>query len=1110
LLATAGLLLLYVGHPLAWQRRPPALWFPPVGLGIVLVAWLGPRAAVLVGLAGLVVAVQAWVVGTLTGWHAALGALLDALVLALEVWLGWTVYSRIARGARRLGDPASAIWFAALVPGLIAGLLAPAHAILLGAAHPRGLDTFWDLSAAIWLSHALGILALAPLLLVAGTPWLVHRGVLAPEAPGEFRGREVLGPPTLGEGVEVGSLSLATAALAAWTMLNPQLGGPAGWHLAGLALLLVTWASLSRGLRGGIVVASTGVVLSLTLAFWLRKELLPVIPLQGQLLAECSTALLVGASAGWVRSSEARYRQVVDRVPHLLYSARVLRPGSSGTPPRKVELTFVSPACKLLLGCTPDQLLGNYEQWLKHVHPDDRELVLAALAQLSRQRESVTCEYRLAAHLRSPASGPKGSQTAGSDPSSLGLERWHPAETDRWVRDTLTPRYAGNGQLGGWEGVVVETTEQRRLAGRLRRSTNMFRALVARLPAGVVFLQGLEGRPIMVNARARQLLGRREYPAIELALLSAFYSLHKPDGTLYPAEDMPVCRALRLGLSSMRDDIVLHRPDGGQVPLITWAAPIDLGEPGQPQAAVWVFEDLTALRQAEAAHRESETRLRTIIETMAEGLIVYDRAGRVLQSNPAAAAICGLTSEQLRKRSLLDPSWTALREDGSLLGGVDHPAMVSLRTGQPVRGVILGFARPAANGRQSAEATEILGRVDGAAPTTRWVLVNAMPLARGPGARPARVVTTYTDITAYRQALDVLRASEEKYRGLVETVPVMLYQCDRDLHLTYWNPAAQAITGYALEDLHAPGAWHATLQREDLDRLLAVYPEVLAGQTARLELRFRAKDGSDKVGHAILQPHYHRNEMVGCTVLVVDMTVQRRLEAELQRAQRVEVVGRLASGIAHDFNNLLTVVLGLTEVALDRLGAGHPVSENLRQVAQAGEQAANLASQMLAFSKQRRVATRRVDVKQAVQRTLQLLRSTLPPNIAVESLLAYEELPVRADATQLQQVLMNLCLNARDAMPEGGRLIVRAEAVAAADGEEAPGWVHLSVQDSGHGIPANVLGQIFTPFFSTKERGTGLGLAVVQQIVESYGGRVEVWSEPGQGTRFDVWLVRDR
>ncbi len=192
--------------------------------------------------------------------------------------------------------------------------------------------------------------------------------------------------------------------------------------------------------------------------------------------------------------------------------------------------------------------------------------------------------------------------------------------------------------------------------------------------------------------------------------------------------------------------------------------------------------------------------------------------------------------------------------------------------------------------------------------------------------------------------------------------------------------------------------------------------------------------------------------------------------------------------------------LSLTELIGSNLPAGHEVRADLTRITEATEQAANLVNHLRAYSKQRRITPDRIEVNRAVRRTLDLLRASLPSRIALTAELAEQELFIQADETPVQQVLMNLCLNGRDAMPEGGPLHVQTALV--------PGqsdWVRLSVRDRGTGISEHVKSHLFDPFFSTKEHGTGLGLAVVQQIVDSHGGRVEVFSELGQGARFEVW-----
>jgi PAS domain S-box-containing protein len=1128
------MLLLWLAHPLTWGSSATPLWSPPAGLGLALVAWFGWRfGASVLACCGVLLVVQN-LFRLLLGQAAPPPAwvAVEAGVGIAEPLFAWWLYHVQARGSRRLVDPRSATQFVMLVPILAASAVALVRTTLaqvVGLVVP-GADSVGGLFLGLWLEHALGLMVVAPPLLVLGTPWLLRYGLIPrslqadrlglPSAPVALPGGAIapdsVSSNTWGEWLELAGLAFGASVLC---LLLSGLQGRRellGWQLWGVQLLLILWASLRQGLRGGTLVAAVAAAVPLVVRQVRppagEDALFPSL-LQAHLLAQCGAAVLVSAASSWSRLNETGYRQVVSHIPVVIYSARLRGAwGARGpqakdqappAPPRPttadVEVTLVSAASGRLLGCPADYLLGDYQRWLSFVHPDDQEVLLAALEQLARQEQPVTCEYRLAG--TAPGSSHRGQGTSDSTRKA------------RWVRDTLAPHRDADGRLIGWEGVVTDVTEQRALADDLRRTTSMFNALVANLPTGVFFVQGPHGQPILVNARARQLLGQREDASAGLDQLPQVYRLFRPDGTLYPVDHLPVYLALRQGRTTMRDDIVVHRADGRRVPLVTWAAPVQLRSRGGPDAAVWVMEDLTSLHQAEAARKDVEGHLRTIVETMAEGLVVLDARGRIVSCNPSSSGFFGLAAEQLRGRALFDLNWTFVREDGTPLAIEEHPTQVALRTGRPVRHCVVGAAPRAAEPPVSASLFDKL--------VVRWLLVNAMPLASTAGGA-AGVVCTFSDISAYVHAREAIRASEERYRALIETCPVMVILSDRDMRVTYINPATRQTSGYELAEMAEPGMWATFIHPEDLPRCYEMGKKALAGQSDRAELRYRAKDGSDKVSFALTQPRFQDGQPVGAMTLLVDVTRERQLEQELQRAQRLELIGRLSSGVAHDFNNLLGVVLNLADLARGHLPADHPVHADLRRISEAGEQAAGLAAQLLALGKRGRGQARLVEANQVVGRTLELLRATLPTLIHLEADLAPGELLILADETQLQQVLMNLCLNARDAMPRGGILRVRtsqekdeSRPKPAASGDRSDSsfilhpssfreYVCLSVEDSGLGMSEEVRGRIFEPFFSTKEGGTGLGLAVVQQIVESYGGQIDVRSQPGQGTRFDV------
>ena len=381
--------------------------------------------------------------------------------------------------------------------------------------------------------------------------------------------------------------------------------------------------------------------------------------------------------------------------------------------------------------------------------------------------------------------------------------------------------------------------------------------------------------------------------------------------------------------------------------------------------------------------------------------------------------------------------------------------------------------------------------------------------------RRALIVMAH-DITEQVRTEEALRRNEERYRQIVETAQEGIWVIDAKARTWYVNERMAEMLGYSRQEMLGRPLY------DFLDDAAQVHARrnvenQFQGMTQHGDFRFRRRDGSALWAMVSVIPLYgDAGQYIGALGMIVDMTERRQLEHQLQQAQKMEAIGRLAGGVAHDFNNLVTVITGYSDLLLRSLEETSPLRRIIEEMKRAGERAALLTRQLLAFSRNQPIEPRPLDVNGVIADTEKMFRRLIGEDIELITNLRPDIGPVRADPGQLQQVLINLVVNARDAMPQGGTLTIETDRVeldaeyAARRGNVLPGpYVVLSVSDTGCGMDAETLSHIFEPFFTTKgEKGTGLGLATVYGIVAQCGGHIDVMSEVGQGTTFKIYLPR--
>ena len=377
--------------------------------------------------------------------------------------------------------------------------------------------------------------------------------------------------------------------------------------------------------------------------------------------------------------------------------------------------------------------------------------------------------------------------------------------------------------------------------------------------------------------------------------------------------------------------------------------------------------------------------------------------------------------------------------------------------------------------------------------------------------------TIARDITERKRIERELRKSEERYADLVENAHDIIYTHDLQGNYTSVNKAGERITGYTREETLGMNLAQ-TVAPERLEYVRRMIGKKLAGEEETVyDLEIIAKDGHRVAIEANTRLIYQDGVPVGVQGIGRDVTERKHLEHQLRQSQKLEAIGQLAGGVAHDFNNLLTAIIGYSDLLLRQLGSDEKFRTEVQEINAAGRRAAALTSQLLAFSRGQVLQPMVLDLNEVVVNIERMLRRLIGEDIDIVTVTQPELGWIKVDPGQMEQVLMNLAVNARDAMPNGGKLTIETanveldETYARTHPEVIPGrYVLLAVSDTGMGIDAETQSHIFEPFFTTKDqgKGTGLGLSTVYGIVKQSGGHIWVYSEPGHGASFKVYLPR--
>ena len=698
---------------------------------------------------------------------------------------------------------------------------------------------------------------------------------------------------------------------------------------------------------------------------------------------------------------------------------------------------------------------------------------------------------------------------------------WGEAQTAkgnlRWWDVAVSPIQGEDGRPERLLAISRDVTAAHAAEARLTQTSRRLDAILNNTTMAV-FLMDERQHCIFANAAAEKMTGY-SFSELEGRPLHDMVHHKRPDGSHYPLEECPIDRAFPARAQMQGEELFVAR-DGSFYPVAFTASPV-LDPSGIPKGTVIEARNIAEQRGRDAEHRETAERYRLAARATRDAIWDWNLQSNQVQWNEAVRNLFGYAADEVGP-------------DGEWWIAHIHPEDQQ-RVADGIHAVIHG------DGSTWSDEYRFL-KVDG----SHVYVFDRGYVIRDEAGTATRMIGAMLDMTERRRAEALLRESSERFRAAVDAVQGILWTNDAEGRMSGEQAGWSALTGQRFEDYQGYG-WSKAVHPDDAQPTIEAWEAAVAERRMFIfEHRLRRCDGEWRLFSVRAVPAFAANgeirEWVGVHTDVTDQraveealrtlneTLEERVEQAvrereaaqeaLRQSQKMEAVGQLTGGIAHDFNNLLTVVVGNVDLALRSLRAagGDPRAERaLAGALKGAERAAALTQRLLAFSRRQPLSPRPLDVDKLVLGMSDLLHRSLGEIIKLEIVTSPGLWRIEADPNQLESSLLNLAVNARDAMPGGGVLTVETanarldDAYAVQHAEVAPGqYVCIAVTDTGSGMPRELLEKVFEPFFTTKEvgKGTGLGLSMVYGFVKQSGGHVKLYSEEGKGTTVRMYLPR--